>query len=142
MPARHMPPRLGRPRRFDGDTERQLLMDAAIKVMTVDCYPEVVVADILAEAGVSACAFYRHFDSKEALFVAVMRRDAELVGQSLDRIVNDAADPARHWQRGSTNPSTSSTSRNVPVESCCTRRPEYAPHRASSPRTPSFGETS
>ena len=41
MPAGHMPPRLGPPRRFAGDTERQLLVDAAITVMTVDCYAEV-----------------------------------------------------------------------------------------------------
>jgi AcrR family transcriptional regulator len=93
VPPQSVPPRVGRPRRFDFDTERQLLVDAAITVMTRDSYPEVAVADILAEAGVSTRSFYRHFDSKEALFVAVMRRDAEVVGESLDRVVRQAPDP-------------------------------------------------
>jgi AcrR family transcriptional regulator len=86
--------RLGRPRRFDGDTERKLLMDAAIKVMTKGDYLEVAIADVLAEAGLSTRSFYRHFESKEALLVALMRRDADKVGQSLDRVVADAPDPA------------------------------------------------
>jgi AcrR family transcriptional regulator len=86
-------PQLGRPRRFDGDTERQLLMDAAIKVMTEINYLDVTVGDVLAEAGVSTRSFYRHFESKDALLVAVMRRDAESVGRMLDRAVASASDP-------------------------------------------------
>lgn len=85
---------LGRPRRFDGDTERRLLMDAAINVMPGRDYLEVAVADVLAEAGLSTRAFYRHFESKEALLIALMRRDAESVGQSLDRAVDRATDPS------------------------------------------------
>lgn len=84
---------LGRPRRFDGETERRLLLDAAVKVMTGNDYLEVAVADVLAEAGLSTRSFYRHFESKEALLIALMRRDAESVGHSLDRAVDRAADP-------------------------------------------------
>jgi AcrR family transcriptional regulator len=87
-------PRLGRPRRFDGDTERGLLMDAAIEVMTSGNYLEVSVGDVLAAAGVSTRSFYRHFESKEVLLIAVMRRDAEAVGELLDRAVSEAHDPA------------------------------------------------
>jgi AcrR family transcriptional regulator len=69
-------------------------MDAAIEVMTRRDYLEVSVADVLAEAGVSTRAFYRHFESKDALLVALMRRDAESVGRLLQRAVDRAADPA------------------------------------------------
>lgn len=85
--------RLGRPRRFDSDTERQLLMQAAVEVMTSRNYLEASVGDVLAVAGVSTRSFYRHFESKEALLIAVMRRDAEAVGDLLDRAVADAPDP-------------------------------------------------
>lgn len=91
--AQHKAPRLGRPRRFDAATERELLLDAAIDVMTSRNYLEVSVADVLAVAGVSTRSFYRHFESKEALLIAVMRRDAEAVGELLDRAVANAADP-------------------------------------------------
>jgi AcrR family transcriptional regulator len=93
VPARADASRAGRPRRFDFDTERQLLIDAAMAVMTREFYPEVGIAGILREAGVSTRSFYRHFDSKDALFVAVMHRDAELVGRSLSRVVGDAPNP-------------------------------------------------
>ena len=86
-------PRLGRPRRFEGDQERALLLDAAVEVMTGRDYADVTVADILSEAGLSTRAFYRHFESKEALLIALMRRDAEGVGRSLEQAVARAPDP-------------------------------------------------
>jgi AcrR family transcriptional regulator len=67
-------------------------MDAAISVMTSGNYLEVSVGDVLAAAGVSTRSFYRHFASKEALLIAVMRRDAEAVGHWLDRAVSQAPD--------------------------------------------------
>ena len=85
---------MGRPRRFDGETERNLLMDAAIEVMTGSDYLEISVGDVMAAAGVSTRSFYRHFESKDALLVAVMRRDAEAVGQLLDHAVSSAPNPA------------------------------------------------
>ena len=84
---------LGRPRRFDAETERRLLMDAAIRVMTGSDYLDVTVADVLAEAGLSTRSFYRHFETKEALLIALMGRDAAAVGHLLDRAVDRAGDP-------------------------------------------------
>lgn len=86
-------PRLGRPRRFEGDAERALLFDAAIEVLTRKDYSTATVADILAKADLSTRAFYRHFESKEALLIALMRRDAEHVGRSLGHAVSRAGDP-------------------------------------------------
>src|SRR5205807_2058277 len=47
----------------------------------------------LSQAGLSSRSFYRHFDSKDALLLALFRRDADAVGASLRAAVDAAADP-------------------------------------------------
>jgi len=89
-----MPVPLGRPRRFDAETERQLLLDAGLRVMRRNGYVDATVGDVLAEAGVGSRAFYRHFDGKDALLMALFRRDAEAVGRSL-RAAVEACDTPR-----------------------------------------------
>lgn len=86
-------PVVGRPRKFDDETERQLLLSAAIRVMEENEYSDVQVGDILAEAQLSTRAFYRHFDSKEALFDTFMLQEAHLVDRSLARVVVAAPNP-------------------------------------------------
>lgn len=86
-------PTVGRPRRFDHETERGMLMDAAMRVMARNGYAAMSVGDVLTESGLSTRAFYRHFDSREALLPALVRRDSESVGTSLARAVAGAADP-------------------------------------------------
>jgi AcrR family transcriptional regulator len=86
-------PSVGRPRRFDDKTERRMIMDAAIKVMARNGYAGMSVAEVLSEAGLSTRAFYRHFDSRETLLVALMRRESESVGRSLERAVALAPHP-------------------------------------------------
>lgn len=85
--------RVGRPRRFDDKTERRMVMDAAIRVMARNGYAEMSVGAVLTEAGLSTRAFYRHFDSRETLLVALMRRESESVGRSLERAVALAPNP-------------------------------------------------
>jgi AcrR family transcriptional regulator len=51
------------------------------------------VSDVLNEAGLSTRAFYRHFESKEALLETFMLREAESVSRSLQRVVAAACDP-------------------------------------------------
>ncbi len=85
---------VGRPRRFDDDTERRLLIDAAIEVMARNGYSDMSVSDVLAEAGLSTRAFYRHFESKEALLETFLLREGESVGRSLARVVAAAPGPA------------------------------------------------
>jgi AcrR family transcriptional regulator len=87
------PQRVGRPRRFDDETERGMLMDAAMRVMAANGYAGMSVGDVLSEAGLSTRAFYRHFDGREALLAALIRRDSEAVGGSLERAVDNAAGP-------------------------------------------------
>jgi AcrR family transcriptional regulator len=84
---------VGRPRRFDDETERKLLIDAAIRVMEHNGYAAMSVSDVLNEAGLSTRAFYRHFESKEALLETFMLREAESVSRSLRRVVDGATDP-------------------------------------------------
>jgi AcrR family transcriptional regulator len=82
---------LGRPRLFDDQTERRLILDAAVVVMRRNGYANMSVNDILAEAGLSTSSFYRHFDSKEALAEALIRRDGRSARHSLDDAIADAA---------------------------------------------------
>ncbi len=84
---------VGRPRHFTNAEERQLIMDAAMAVMARSGYADAPLGDILSEGGVSTRAFYRHFATKDALLLALYRRDAEAVGTRLQRIVDAVEDP-------------------------------------------------
>jgi len=85
--------RRGRPRRFAENTERAMVMSAAVHLMVKTGYTELSVVDILAETGLSTRSFYRHFDSKEALLVALVRREAELVSRSMEQAMGKAPGP-------------------------------------------------
>jgi AcrR family transcriptional regulator len=56
-------------------------------------YAGMSVSEVLSEAGLSTRAFYRHFDSRETLLIALMRRESESVGRSLERAVDLAPNP-------------------------------------------------
>jgi AcrR family transcriptional regulator len=84
---------VGRPRLFEDETERRMLVDAAIRVMAEKGYAAMSVSDVLTESGLSTRAFYRHFDSKAALLDALMLREAASVGRALGRAVALAPDP-------------------------------------------------
>jgi AcrR family transcriptional regulator len=86
--------RLGRRRRFDADTERAMIIDAAIRLMTQAGSVQVAVTDVLEEAGLSTRSFYRHFDSRDALLAALVQREAELVARSMRRAMGKATDPS------------------------------------------------
>ncbi|CUU54852.1 DNA-binding transcriptional regulator, AcrR family [Parafrankia irregularis] len=86
--------RRGRPRRFDEGTERQMIMDAAVRLMKGSGHAEMAVVDVLAGTGLSTRAFYRHFGSKEALLLALIHREAEAVARSMTRAVERAREPA------------------------------------------------
>jgi AcrR family transcriptional regulator len=56
--------------------ERRALIDAGLAVMRRRGSEGCTVADVLAEAGLSTRAFYRHFSSKDELVLAIYERDA------------------------------------------------------------------
>ncbi|MBX7434205.1 TetR/AcrR family transcriptional regulator [Mycobacterium sp. Y57] len=85
--------RLGRPRLFDDETERRMVMNAAVTVMNRNGYSAMSVADVLAEANLSTSSFYRHFASKDALAEALIRRDGRSARRFLDAAIDAAPDP-------------------------------------------------
>jgi len=76
----------------DGD-ERMRIIDAADRCLTARDGATVSVTDILAEAGLSTRAFYRHFESKDSLLLALFRRDSERLAAGLDSAVAAATSP-------------------------------------------------
>lgn len=63
----------------------------------------VPLAAVLARAGLSTRAFYRHFESKDALFLAMQQSAGRALGRRLDQIADDAdgtpADLLAQWIR-------------------------------------------
>jgi AcrR family transcriptional regulator len=84
---------IGRPRLFDDEAERSMLIAAAIETMGRKGYGSMSVGDVLEQSGLSTRAFYRHFESKEALLDALMLREAQSVGRALARAVAGAPGP-------------------------------------------------
>ena len=66
---------IGRPRHFDDEAERRLILDAAYAVLR-DRRTELTISAVLSGAGISTRAFYRHFESKDALLGAMYLHDA------------------------------------------------------------------
>ncbi len=85
--------RQGRRRLFDHDTERTMLMDAAVRILARSGLHEMFVVDVLSEAGLSTRSFYRHFESKDGLLRALVLRETESVAQSLERRIARASGP-------------------------------------------------
>ena len=71
-------PRLGRVER------RAAIIDAAASAFAVAGFTGTSMADITAVAGVSHLIVYRHFDSKETLYSAVLERATEQLAAALD----------------------------------------------------------
>jgi AcrR family transcriptional regulator len=67
-------------------------MDAGLAVLARDG-AGFTVASVLRAAGMSTRAFYRHFQSKDELVVAIYERDAEATLQRLAKRVGEAPDP-------------------------------------------------
>lgn len=66
-----------------GDAERKLILAAAYRVMRENGYARAQLVDILTQAGLSTRAFYRHFDSKDDLLLALYRENAEATARQL-----------------------------------------------------------
>jgi AcrR family transcriptional regulator len=84
-------------------TERSRIIEAAYHCLTESHGSGVSVSNILAEAGLSTRAFYRHFDSKDALLLAMFRRDSERVIGELQADTDTAGTPAEalcRWIEG------------------------------------------
>ncbi|MEU7811728.1 TetR/AcrR family transcriptional regulator [Pseudonocardia sp. NPDC049154] len=67
----------------DRGAERDVIVEAAYRLLTASAGASVPITAVLAEAGMSTRAFYRHFDSKDALLLAMFRTDSERVLREL-----------------------------------------------------------
>ena len=66
--------------------DRQIIIDAAYSCLSEPHSGPVPVAAILERSGLSTRAFYRHFVSKDELFLAMLRQEADALADRLDRI--------------------------------------------------------
>jgi AcrR family transcriptional regulator len=73
---------------------RRVLIDAAAKVVREDGVGALNVAQVLTRAQLSTRAFYRHFDSKDALVSAVFLEMARIEMRRLKRRMAAASNPA------------------------------------------------
>lgn len=71
--------------------ERERIIDAASQLLTAGL--GIAVTDVLDRAQLSTRAFYRHFDSKDALLLALFRRDTERVHGQLEAAIAAAPNP-------------------------------------------------
>ncbi len=80
----------------DAGGERQLIVDAALRVMHQNGYAAAQISDILGEAKLSTRAFYRHFQSKDDLLLALFRDNAESTSRLLaGRVLAAGSPPAQ-----------------------------------------------
>ncbi len=85
---------VGRPRQFDDESERRLVLDAAYSLIR-DRPDDLTISAVLERAGVSTRAFYRHFDSKDALLYEMYLRDARWAAGRLNTRLGNAESPRR-----------------------------------------------
>ncbi len=68
------------------DDDRGCIIDAAYECLSEPHSGPIPVAAILQRARVSTRAFYRHFSSKDELFLAMLRDETDALAARLDRI--------------------------------------------------------
>jgi AcrR family transcriptional regulator len=83
------------------DDDRGCIIEAAYDCLYEPHSGPIPVAAILQRAGVSTRAFYRHFESKDELFLAMLRQESDALAGRLDRILDEApgapADQLKAW---------------------------------------------
>ena len=72
-----------------GEETRGRILDAAGRRFAIAGYDAASVDDICAEAGVSKGAFYHHFPTKQAIFLALMQGWLEMVDMGMEAVRKD-----------------------------------------------------
>lgn len=73
---------------------RERLLDAALRLMAERGMGGVAINEITEAADVGFGSFYNYFESKEAIYDALIKQVFDDFGDALDRLVQDVADPA------------------------------------------------
>jgi TetR/AcrR family transcriptional regulator, cholesterol catabolism regulator len=79
-----------------GRNRRQQILEAAARQFSANGYQGANMRDVAADAGVLAGSIYYHFESKEALFVAVHAAAVDMMTEAARNAVRGIDDP---WQR-------------------------------------------
>ncbi len=89
------PARASRPRlRLPPETRIPLILDAALAAFSAQGYADTRIDEIAQRAGLSKGGLYAHFDSKEAIFHALLQRSMQLPTLDVDAVLA-GADTAR-----------------------------------------------
>lgn len=80
---------------------RAALIDAARALFITHGYADTSTPDIVSAAGVTRGALYHHFADKQALFRAVVEREARAVAEDIDRDAPDSLSPRDALLQGS-----------------------------------------
>jgi AcrR family transcriptional regulator len=84
--------------------DRDLIIKAAYTCLSEPHSGPIPVAAILQRARVSTRAFYRHFESKDELFLAMLREETDALAERLDRICAEVpggpVDQLKAWISG------------------------------------------
>ena len=80
-------------RERSGET-REKLIEAARRLFVEKSYAETSTPEIVAAAGLTRGALYHHFADKQALFRAVVEREAEQVAEEIEAQAGTVAPPA------------------------------------------------
>ncbi|MGH9764064.1 MAG: TetR/AcrR family transcriptional regulator, partial [Blastocatellia bacterium] len=83
-----------------GRSTRQQIVAAAKSLFAVHGYEGTSIEAVLQEAEVSRGALYHHFDSKEALFMAVLQSVEAEIGQALVNASQGMTDPVEALRAG------------------------------------------
>jgi AcrR family transcriptional regulator len=82
-------------RRLPPDKRRALIEDAGAKLFAEHGYGATRLDDVAAAAGITKPVLYRHFDSKKALYVALLQKHAQQLPRFVDPTVGDEPFVAR-----------------------------------------------
>jgi AcrR family transcriptional regulator len=79
-----------------GVRSRELVLDAAERVMAKDGFEAATLARVVAEAGIPMSSVYHYYGSKEGILLAVMERGAERFFDDLPDWDRRVGNPAEH----------------------------------------------
>jgi AcrR family transcriptional regulator len=86
-------------RRLKAPQRREQLIEVATKLFARGGYDATTTAAIAEAAGVTEPILYRHFDSKQELFVAIVRSVSEQTMNHWREIIGNVKDPAEQIRR-------------------------------------------